>query len=246
MTTPTQAQQNLYLQFLAAGVPAGNAAAAVGVLSAESTPNLNTGAQGNPGTDASGVLSNGQGAFGIGSWNGSRQTDLQNYANSTGQDVNSLTTQGNFFLNDLQTNYPGVYSSLMSGSTNAADLTNSLVTVYENPAAGNVAGEIAKAGSYASGLTGGSYMSLFSGDPAAQQYLAQNAGSNPAGATGTTDTAINSTIGDAAASTVGASATGIIALINNYFTRGAVIGLGVILILGALYMFGQKGLVNAI
>ena len=243
MTTPTPAQTQLYIQLMSAGVPAGNAAAAVGVLSAESGANLNTGAQGNPQTDASGVLSNGQGAFGIASWNGSRQTDLANYAASTGQNPADLATQGGFFLSDLQNNYPTLYSAIMNPGSNPSDIISGLVTNYENPAQSNIPGEIAAAQTNAQTvMPGGSYMDLFKGDPNAQNYLANHAGTNPPGAIGTTDNAINSALGDAGKTAAGSAIGGIIGLINNYFTRGAVIGLGVILILGALYMFGQKGI----
>jgi trimeric autotransporter adhesin len=135
--------------FTSNGFSIAGASAATSVLFAES--GLNTGAQGNQATDASGVLSNGQGAFGIASWNGPRQTQLANYASANGLDPSALTTQLQFFKSDLQTNFPSIASSVMN-ATDANSAVSDLVSTYENPAASNVAPEISNANGFAGQL----------------------------------------------------------------------------------------------
>jgi hypothetical protein len=217
MTTANQ--QSLYDLLVSKGIPAGNAAVAVGVLSAESGANLNTGAQNNSGTDASGALSNGQGAFGIASWNGSRQQDLLNFAGDA-QSAGNLQTQGNFFLSELQNKYPTVYQSLTNPGVNPTALATTLVTQYENPAATNVQGEISSAMQYAGQIGAGPQMSN-------SQFDAANGGTTASGVGGIIDK-------------VTGAPSALLGWITNFFTRGIVVLLGIVLILGALYMLAQR------
>lgn len=57
------------------------------------------------------------GARGLGQWLGSRRTNLENYAASTGQDVNSVSTQVNFFERELNGPESRAGSALRASTT---------------------------------------------------------------------------------------------------------------------------------
>lgn len=143
----TPNQQTAMNYFIGQGYTPAQAAGIVAGLSGESTPNLNTGAQGSTSTENGGVLSNA--AFGIANWNGSRQQDLLDYANSTGQDVNALSTQLGFVNSELN----GKYTTALSGITSAGssqDALSSFVVSYEISA--DQQGDIVKRSKFLSAL----------------------------------------------------------------------------------------------
>jgi hypothetical protein len=142
--------------FEGGGLSKNAAAALAGVAVAESGGKLGTGAQGNQKTDKSGVLSNGQGAFGIFSWNGDRQTALSNFARDNQLDVNKLETQAKFTLHEINTNpaYSKTKAALADGSLSVKDMIGTIVSNYTRPASYNVASSKSRAYQAASGLLG--------------------------------------------------------------------------------------------
>lgn len=105
---------------------------------------LNTGSQGAQPTEAGGVL-NPNGAFGIASWNGPRQADLQKFANKYGLDVNALTTQLHFALTEMAgfsigsnpRGYPNSWAAVTGGGT-YDQIIPVVIADYENPASKSV------------------------------------------------------------------------------------------------------------
>lgn len=125
----------LYGNYLSLNLSDSSAKALAAVAMAESGGK--PGAQGNPGTDASGVLSKGQGAFGIHSWNGQRQADLKNYASREGLDPSNVATQQKFAVYEIYTNpaYAQSKLALMNPNMSVREKIEVLISNYERPAA---------------------------------------------------------------------------------------------------------------
>jgi Phage tail lysozyme len=152
-STPSADAQDASDEFSNSFTPQG-AKALSGVLQSES--GFNPGSQNNAGTDASGVLSNGQGAYGIASWNGSRQADLAKFAKDNAMDPGDADTQKLFVQTEIANNpaYADSYKSLTDPNAKPGDIASTLVSNYENPAARNVGPETSKAMAYAAALRG--------------------------------------------------------------------------------------------
>lgn len=67
-----------------------------------------------------------EGAFGIAQWRGERLDNLSEFANTSGVDRSSISTQLDFLYNELTTKYPKAYNSLINAQTpeEAADVFN--------------------------------------------------------------------------------------------------------------------------
>jgi hypothetical protein len=130
--------------FIDKGLPVNGAVAMTCVLYFESR--LNPGPQGNQPTETPGVL-NMHGAYGIASWNGPRQTGLNNYALAHGRDVGLLDTQLDFVVNEIANHFPRSWAAIRSADT-CESIIATLVAEYENPAdhPKEIAGAIAFSG----------------------------------------------------------------------------------------------------
>jgi Phage tail lysozyme len=124
----------------AQNIPRSTAIGIVSVLWYESS--LNPNAQKADGVDRGGVL-NPSGAYGIASWNGSRQAALQQFAAKQSLDVNSVNTQLAFVLTEAATTpaYEEFWAKIKNNAT-ATDLIPTMVQVYENPAKEDLQKEI--------------------------------------------------------------------------------------------------------
>jgi hypothetical protein len=151
--TPSDAAQSASDEFANSFTPQG-AKVLAGVLQSES--GFKTGSQGNSGTDASGVLSNGQGAYGIASWNGPRQADLANFAKQNEMDPADPDTQKLFVQWEVANNpaYADSYKALTDPNAKPGDIASTVVGNYENPAERNVGPETSKALGLAAALRG--------------------------------------------------------------------------------------------
>jgi hypothetical protein len=92
---------------------------------------LNPGSQGTQSSERGGEL-NPKGAFGIASWNGPRQGHLAKFAKARGMDVNLLTTQLYFVLNECANSYPLSWAAIRSANP-AETIIATFVADYENP-----------------------------------------------------------------------------------------------------------------
>jgi Phage tail lysozyme len=151
--TPSADAQGASDEFSQSFTPQG-AKAMAGVLQSES--GFKTGAQGNQATDASGALSGGKGAYGIGSWNGSRQGDLAKFASDNQMDPADPDTQKLFAQWEVMNNpaYAASAKALTDPNAKPEDIASTLVTNYMRPADENVAPETSKAIALAAALRG--------------------------------------------------------------------------------------------
>ena len=255
--TITAAQQSAYDYYISLGWPASSAAAVVGVLSSESTPNLNTGSQGNQATDASGSLSNGQGAYGVASWNGTRQTDLANWAGSQTIPLDPALRQTQLAFVAHEVQGTGAWSVLSNSGATVAQKIAALVGSYERPAASNVAGENTAAQGFASALGGNLFpmsnmdifTTLLSTDPVSIAGGPISAILGIGGANSLADSVTNLLPGATPAAsspgaTPAASSPGMLQIFMTFLLslipRFGVMIVGLILILGSMYIFAQE------
>lgn len=115
---------------IAKGIQTNVAMGIVAVLYRESR--LNPGSQGNQASERGGVL-NPNGAYGIASWNGPRQGDLQAFAAKKGLPVDDVNTQLDFVLTESANSYPDVWAAIQKQGISISDFITVFVDKYEIP-----------------------------------------------------------------------------------------------------------------
>jgi hypothetical protein len=93
---------------------------------------LNPGSQGSQSSERGGIL-NAMGAFGVASWNGTRQADLLAFSQKKNLPVDSLETQLWFVLNEAANKYPKTWAAI-TGAGTYEEIIPVFVADYENPA----------------------------------------------------------------------------------------------------------------
>ena len=116
-------RQIAYQYFVDRGYAPTVAAGLVGNLETESSSDLDPNA------------SDGNGAYGIGQWQGSRLTDLQNFASNGGYDVSDIYTQLAFMDYELHHNESGALQSILDSDVSTPEAAAYAVSnYYERPA----------------------------------------------------------------------------------------------------------------
>lgn len=134
--------------YLSKGISKDVAVGIVSVLYAGES-RLNPGSQGSQSTETGGVL-NSSGAYGIASWNGPRQKNLQDFAAKKNLPVGDINTQLDFVLTECANSYPAVWAAIQKPGITYADFIQVFVEKYEVPA--QPAAEIARAKAFADAL----------------------------------------------------------------------------------------------
>lgn len=246
MITLTQAQIDAYTYYRTHGMSDASAAALVGVASEESGSGLGTGSQGNQNTDASGVLSNGQGAYGIFSWNGPRQQALSDYASQHGLDPADRDTQLAFAATEVQ-GY-GAWSTLSDAGSSVADKISALVNGYTIPASQYRAGDISGASDIAAALTGQDVGTLTGGSifdgPSINpiENFGSWVGNEIFGVPKDPNAVMNALT--APVQQAQSAVAGILEFIMSLIPRIGVGMVGLMLIIGAMYIFANQTVLN--
>src|SRR5271166_6019929 len=225
--------EQLFNDYVKLGVPSSSAAALAGVQAYENGPTSLP----NPTGDTAGV-------FGISQWTpNSSNMGRYNAAvagitalSSTGN-VNDLSAQEQYTLQEMQQKYPDVYSALMGGTAT----TSQIVNQYEVPASWAAPKEISSASDLASQVSGGQ-ANASSATPDAATGGA--AGSVPAAIL--KGAGIQSAAATAAsklwASTIGASVTALENWVGSEFLTIAIVVLGIVVAAYGLGLFNKKSL----
>ena len=126
----TQTAIDAAIFYVRKGISKDAAVALISVLWYESK--LKPGSQGSQSTETPGAL-NPAGAYGIASWNGSRQLALSTYATKKDLPVGELDTQLAFVLTEMANSYPKSWAAINQPGLTYSQIIPTIVAEYENP-----------------------------------------------------------------------------------------------------------------